>query len=92
MKYKNNIESGNKSEKREGEPGIKYQLLWNNAAEDYRVKKWKEETLDFDGDGWITAGYRNQEGHYTEYGLYDSREELEKALRRPFYRRKAEIS
>ena len=67
----------NKKENREQEPGIKFQLMWNNAAGDYYVNKWTQDELD----DWENSGYRNQEGHYAERGLYDSAEKLEKALK-----------
>jgi hypothetical protein len=63
-------------ERKEGEPKVKYQLLYDRAAGDYYVNEWTQEDLD----DWENTGYRTQVGHYTETGLYDSKEELEKAI------------
>jgi len=53
-----------------------YQLMVNSAAGDYYVTEWTQSELD----NWSGAGYRTQEGHYNEYGLYDTKEELNKAI------------
>jgi hypothetical protein len=63
-------------ESKEGEPKVKYQLLYDRAAGDYEVRDWTDEELD----EWESSGYRTQYGHYTEVGLYDSKEELDKAI------------
>lgn len=63
-------------ESKEKEPTQKYQLLHNVAAGEYYVNEWTEEELD----DWENSGYRTQEGYYNEVGLYDSKEELEKAI------------
>jgi hypothetical protein len=63
-------------ERKEGEPTKKYQLLHNVAAGEYYVNEWTQEQLD----DWENSGYRTQEGHYNEVGLYDTKEELEKAI------------
>ena len=63
-------------ESKEKEPEVKYQLLYNGAAGDYFVNKWTQEDLD----DWEARGVRNQYGYYNEVGMYDSKEELEKAI------------
>lgn len=62
-------------------PEVKYQLLYDPAKQDYEcfmTKTWTAEELD----NWEKAGYRTQDGHYTEVGLYDSEEEMEEEKRR----------
>lgn len=59
-------------------PFIKYQLLYNVAELDdncFMTAKWTEAELD----DWERSGYRTQDGHFTEVGLYNSEAELEKA-------------
>ncbi len=63
-------------ERKEGEPEVKYQLLYNAGAGDYYVNEWTQEDLD----DWENSGCRKQYGHYNEIGLYDSKEELEEAI------------
>ncbi len=63
-------------ERKEGEPKVKYQLLYNGPAGEYYVNEWTEEDLD----NWEDRGVRNQYGHFNEVGMYDSKEELEKAI------------
>lgn len=55
---------------------MKYQLMYNNAAGKHWVRTWVEEELE----DWEQSGYRTQDGYYTEWGLYNSKEELEKAV------------
>jgi hypothetical protein len=54
----------------------KYQLLYDAPAGAYYVKEWTQEELA----DWENSGYRTQDDHYREVGLYDSQEELEKAI------------
>ena len=58
-------------------PRVKYQLMVNTAAGEYRVNEWTEEELE----DWENSGYRTQEGHYTEVGLFDTQEELDAAIK-----------
>jgi len=57
-------------------PKVKYQLMVNAAAGEYKVNEWTEEELE----DWENSGYRTQEGHYTEVGLFDTQEELDVAI------------
>ncbi len=63
-------------ESKEKESTKKYQLLYNVAAGEYYVNEWTQEQLD----DWENSGYRTKEGYYNEVGLYDTKEELEKAI------------
>ena len=53
-----------------------YQLLYNNGAGKYEVKKWS--TWEY--DNWERSGYRVQYGHMTEVGLFSDSLELEEAI------------
>lgn len=50
--------------------------MYNNAAGEHSVRTWTEEELE----DWQQSGYRTQDGHFREYGLYASEEELETAI------------
>ena len=71
-------------------PEVKYQLLYDPAKKDdecFMVKTWTQAELD----DWERAGYRNQDGHYTEVGLFDSEEEMEKEKQRILESRGKEV-
>lgn len=71
-------------------PMIRLQLLYNHAEQDrdcFMVKTWTTEQLD----DWERSGYRTQDGHYTEIGLFDTEDELEKEKRKIIKSRELEL-
>jgi len=67
-------------QEKEQEPNTKYQLLYDRALKwddgAIRVAEWTEDELE----NWEESGYRRDDGHFTEVGLYDSQEELDEAI------------
>ena len=57
-------------------PVKKYQLLYDAASGEHRVEEWTQDEID----DWENSGYRKCNGHFDEIGLFDSEEELEKAI------------
>lgn len=54
----------------------RYQIMYNSGAGAYYINEWTDDQLE----NWESSGYRTQEGHYTEFGLYNTKEELKIGL------------
>ena len=70
-------EAGTASAENKETEKVKYQLMYNAAAGEHEVNKWTQDQLD----NWEESGYRTQEGYFNEVGIYDSKEELDRAIK-----------